>query len=176
MTSHLDRERGAGAATEPHQPAGAQGAPGGPTGSLRISEAAALAGTSTRTLRYYEELGLLRPPDRSIGGARRYTSDDVDRLVRIRELQELLGFDLGEIRDIVRSEDQLSELRSEFHAGVSARRHQQILEEALAINSRLRDIVGAKHRRLTVMTEELETKADLYRARLHELGHGSTED
>lgn len=136
---------------------------------LRISEAASQAGTSTRTLRYYEELGLLRPSRNSVGGARRYTEDDVARLKRIRELQELLGFDLGEIGDILRNEDQLAELRSEFQAGVTPERHRQILAEAMEINHRLRSLVRAKQERLQAMMQELETKARRYRARAKDL-------
>jgi hypothetical protein len=43
-------------------------------GELRIGEAAARVGVSSRTLRYYEELGLLTPSGRTPGGARRYTT------------------------------------------------------------------------------------------------------
>lgn len=140
---------------------------------LRISEAAAQAGTSTRTLRYYEELGLLRPSRYSVGGARRYTEEDVARLKRIRELQELLGFDLGEIGDIMRNEDQLADLRSEVQAGVTPERHRQILAEAMEINDRLRGLVKAKQERLQTMMQELDTKARRYRARAKELSAGS---
>ena len=136
----------------------------------RIGEAADLVGTSCRTLRYYEELGLLRPASHSAGGARRYTEEDVARLRRIRELQELLGFDLGEIGDILRSEDQLAGLRSEVESGVTPERHRQILAEAIEINDRLRGLVRAKQSRLEAMMQELETKARKYRARSRELG------
>lgn len=136
----------------------------------RIGEAAELVGTSARTLRYYEELGLLRPASHSAGGARRYTEEDVARLRRIRELQELLGFDLGEIRDILRNEDQLAGLRNEVQSGVTPERHRQILTEATEINDRLRTLVRAKQARLDTMMQELETKARRYRTRLRELG------
>lgn len=135
---------------------------------LRIGEAAEQAGTSARTLRYYEELGLLRPAHHSDGGARRYTMDDVARLRRIRELQELLGFDLGEIGEILRSEDQLAGLRDEYRAGVDVRRRRQILSEAMAINDKLRDIVRTKQGRLSAMMDELDAKAALYRERAGE--------
>ena len=138
---------------------------------LRIGEAAEQAGTSNRTLRYYEELGLLRPAGHSVGGARRYTEEDVARLRRIRELQELLGFDLGEIGDILRSEDQLAGLREEYRAGVTPDRHRQILTEAIAINTRLRELVRAKQDRLDDMLQELDAKAKLYRAKAKELSH-----
>lgn len=139
-------------------------------GLLRIGEAAEQAGVSPRTLRYYEELGLLHPARYSTGGARRYAEEDVERLRRIRELQELLGFDLGEIGDILRNEDQLAELRNEVQAGVTPERHRQILAEAMGINDRLRALVRAKQERLAAMMQELEAKARRYRARAKELG------
>lgn len=95
------------------------------------------------------------------------------RLRRIRELQELLGFDLGEIGDILRNEDQLAELRNEVQAGVTPERHRQILDEAMEINNRLRALVRAKQDRLQVMMQELEAKARRYRARFKELDTGS---
>ena len=137
---------------------------------LRIGEAAALAGTSCRTLRYYEELGLLRPARHSAGGARRYSEEDVARLRRIRELQELLGFDLGEIGDILHNEDQLADLRSEIRAGVSPERHRQILAQAMEINRRLRTMVRSKQERLQAMMQELDAKARRYRSKARELG------
>jgi DNA-binding transcriptional MerR regulator len=136
---------------------------------MRIGEAAQQAGVSCRTLRYYEELGLLRPARHSAGGARRYSDEDVVRLRRIRELQELLGFDLGEIGDILRNEDQLADLRSEFQAGVSPERHGQILAQAIEINERMRSLVRVKQDRLDGMMRELDAKARRYRARAKEL-------
>lgn len=136
---------------------------------FRIGEAAEQAGVSCRTLRYYEELGLLRPARHAAGGARRYSDEDVARLRRIRELQELLGFDLGEIGDILRNEDQLAGLRSEVQAGVSPERHRQILAEAMEINDRMRSSVRVKQARLDSMMRELDAKARRYRARAREL-------
>jgi DNA-binding transcriptional MerR regulator len=126
---------------------------------LRIGEAAERAGVSSRTLRYYEELELLVPAGHSAGGARRYTSNDIARLLRIRELQELLGFDLGEIRGILRAEDQLADLRSEYHSGATLERRRAILAEATQINDRLKETVRAKQARLDEMMLELEARA-----------------
>src|SRR5580698_10597006 len=120
-------------------------------GLFRIGEAAEQVGVSCRTLRYYEELELLAPAGHSAGGARRYTTDDIARLLRIRELQELLGFDLGEIRTILRGEDQLADLRSEYHSGATVDRRKEILAEATTINERLRETVRGKQGRLEEM-------------------------
>lgn len=131
---------------------------------LRIGEAAELAGVSSRTLRYYEELELLVPAGHSAGGARRYTDDDLARLRRIRELQELLGFNLVEIRAILRGEDQLADLRSEYNSGATVARRREILTEANAINERLRDTVSAKRRRLDEMMDEIDSRSERYAA------------
>jgi DNA-binding transcriptional MerR regulator len=126
---------------------------------FRIGEAAERAGVSCRTLRYYEELELLVPAGHSAGGARRYTADDIARLLRIRELQELLGFDLGEIRTILRGEDQLADLRSEYNSGATLARRRAILSEASLINERLKVTVRLKQERLEEMMRELEARS-----------------
>lgn len=136
--------------------------------ALRIGEAAERVGVSCRTLRYYEELGLLEPSQHSAGGARRYTETDLGRLVRIRELQELLGFDLGEIREILGGEDQLADIRSHYHQA-SAAEQREMLDRAVDINDRLRLLVRTKQQRLDEMMAELQTKAQRYRTLSAEL-------
>lgn len=140
-----------------------------PTNALRIGEAAEQAGVSCRTLRYYEELGLLVPSQHSAGGARRYDEADLARLVRIRELQELLGFDLGEIGEILRGEDQLADIRSHYRDATVDERC-AMLHSAVVINDRLRDLVKAKQDRLSGMMRQLEEKARRYRELNAELG------
>ncbi len=142
-------------------------------GALRIGEAAERAGVSSRTLRWYEELGLLVPSGHSVGGARRYSEEDVDRLVHIRELQSLLGFDLGEIRDILRAEDDMAGLRTEYRSGADESRRREILLEATAINQKLRGVVSGKQERLAGMMAELEAKAASYKKRLREMKRAS---
>lgn len=133
-----------------------------PASGVRIGEAAEAAGVSCRTLRYYEELGLLAPSQHSAGGARRYSPDDLARLVRIRELQELLGFDLNEIGEILRGEDALADIRTKYREAATADR-QRMLADAAAINDRLRALVRAKQDRLADMMRTLEEKARRYR-------------
>jgi MerR family transcriptional regulator, repressor of the yfmOP operon len=131
----------------------------------RIGEVAHAAGVSTRTLRYYEELGLVSPSGHSPGGARRYSDDDLARVRRIRELQQLVGFNLDEIRTIVTAEDRLQKLRTEFHSGRSPQRGGQLLAEAIEINDRLRDDMRSKLARLETFVADLDARAALYRRR-----------
>lgn len=67
---------------------------------LKIGDFARLAGTNLRTLRYYEELGLMAPASRSPGGFRYYRRTDINRLNMIRSLQEL-GLQLEQIKDLM---------------------------------------------------------------------------
>lgn len=131
--------------------------------ALRIGEAAARAGVSCRTLRYYEELGLLVPSEAREGGARRYSEADVARLLRIREMQELIGFDLVEIGVVLRAEDRLAELRREYRTGADPSRQEAILAEAVEINDRLRARVRAKLAELEQVLSDLDAKARRYR-------------
>ena len=67
---------------------------------LKIGDFARLAGTNLRTLRYYEELGLITPAARSQGGFRYFRPTDVNRVQLIRDLQEL-GLHLDRIGELV---------------------------------------------------------------------------
>jgi MerR family transcriptional regulator, repressor of the yfmOP operon len=139
---------------------------------FRIGEAAERAEVSPRTLRWYEEIGLLVPAGHSAGGARRYSPDDLERIIHIRELQSLLGLDLGEIRDILLGEDALAGLRREYQAGAEATRRREILIEASAINEKLRTVVSGRQAHLRQMMRSLEEKASRYTELLAELGGG----
>jgi DNA-binding transcriptional MerR regulator len=144
---------------------------GGPPSSqlLRIGEAAERAEVSPRTLRWYEEIGLLNPTGHTVGGARRYSEDDLERIVHIRELQTLLGMDLGEIRTLLHGEDALAGLRHEYRAGPDSTRRREILLEASAINQKLIEVVAARQELLASMMQGLEEKAARYVALLAEL-------
>jgi len=71
---------------------------------MRISELASQAGVTTKTLRYYERIGVLSPPSRSRSGYRDYRPDALDRLGFIRAGQAV-GLSLGEIRQVVALRD-----------------------------------------------------------------------
>jgi len=136
----------------------------------RIGELADQLGISARTLRYYEELGLLTPSGHSAGGSRRYTEANRDRVLRIRELQAIMGFNLEEIRQILHADDRLAEMRTEYSRGVSAKRRAAIIQEALRLNARTQEQVLAKITILEAFNTELESNADRYRATAREYG------
>ena len=75
-----------------------------PARLLRINEVAAEIGLTTRTIRYYEEVGLLAPAARSDGDYRLYDASDLDRLRFIRDLRDDAGFSLAQIRQLLEDE------------------------------------------------------------------------
>jgi DNA-binding transcriptional MerR regulator len=76
------------------------------TGSrmLQIGEVAERLGLSLRTIRYYEEMGLVEPETRTEGGFRLYTEDHVERLALIRRMKPL-GFSVQEMRNLLDARD-----------------------------------------------------------------------
>ncbi|HZU70405.1 MAG TPA: MerR family transcriptional regulator [Ktedonobacteraceae bacterium] len=79
--------------------------------TFTIEQVAAKTGLTKRTLRYYEEVGLLPPTDRTEGNYRRYTKDDIQRLENIKRLRDLLGFSLADIREIMEAEDERGQIK-----------------------------------------------------------------
>ena len=77
-----------------------------------ISVAAELAGVHPQTLRIYERKGLLEPA-RTVGGSRRYSEGDIDRLSRIQELTAA-GINLEGVRRIMELEDEIDALRQDL--------------------------------------------------------------
>lgn len=90
---------------------------------LKIGDFAKLAGTNLRTLRYYEEMGLLIPASRSQGGFRYYRRTDLSRLGMIHDLQAL-GLPLERIRELMATRDHGGS-RKEFLAKVRAALNEQ---------------------------------------------------
>ncbi len=75
-------------------------------GHSQIGEVAARTGLSLRTIRYYEEVGLVPPSARSTGGFRLYAEVDVARLELVKQMKPL-GFSLDDMRDLLEVTDAL---------------------------------------------------------------------
>jgi MerR family transcriptional regulator, repressor of the yfmOP operon len=76
-----------------------------------IEQVSARTGLTKRTLRYYEEVGLLPPTGRTEGNYRRYNKEDIQRLERIKKLRDLLGFSLADIREVLNAEDERGQIK-----------------------------------------------------------------
>lgn len=98
--------------------------------TLRIGEIAERTGVTPRTIRYYEELGLLPTIDREQGKHRTYTDADVDRIRELTRLRDLLGLSLEELRSMIVAEDTRAELRRRFHETESRDEQVDLLDSA----------------------------------------------
>ena len=147
----------------------------GTDAGLRIGEAATQVGVSARTLRYYEELGLLTPSLYTPGGERRYTAEDLGHLQRILELREVLGMNLDEIREFLALETRLDELRASYRARKGATSTKALaeqratLQEALVLNESLAEQISVKLARMDGFRAKLRSDAKRCRELLTEL-------
>jgi MerR family Zn(II)-responsive transcriptional regulator of zntA len=116
----------------------ASGSPGGEERLLKIGDFAKLAGTNLRTLRYYEEIGLLQPASRSSGGFRFYRPEDLDRLRMVASLQRL-GLELASIRELMDTRVE-GRTRAEFLSRVrrALREQANLIDERIAALTRQR--------------------------------------
>ncbi|HET7417095.1 MAG TPA: MerR family transcriptional regulator [Solirubrobacterales bacterium] len=138
---------------------------------LRIGEVAKLAGTTPRTIRYYEEIGLLPAAgSRQPGAHRTYAEADVDRLTELLRLKDLLGLSLEELKELVEAEGARAELRREWRGGVEDPvRRRQILEQSLTYIARQLDLVRRRREEITKLEDELVSRRKRARGLLREL-------
>ncbi|MGA8745298.1 MAG: MerR family transcriptional regulator [Solirubrobacterales bacterium] len=146
---------------------------------LRIGDVARLAGTTPRTIRYYEEIGLLPAASGRVPGAHRtYAEADVERLADLLRLKDLLGVSLEELKELIEAEDARATLRREWRSGVDDPiRRRQILDESLGHISRQLELVRRRRDEIAKLEAVLVAKRKRIRGRLRELGvTGATAD
>src|SRR5215469_6325605 len=126
---------------------------------LGIGAAAERAGVSQRALRYYQQIGLLTPCSCTPGGLRRYSEDDIARVGRIRQLQELLGLDLDAIARVLHDEDRMAQIkRAYLDEGTSRQERTELRAESLDLQQRLRATVEAKQQDIERFLADLDAR------------------
>jgi MerR family transcriptional regulator, repressor of the yfmOP operon len=129
---------------------------------LRIQEVAAEVGLTPRSIRYYEELGLLEPAGRSEGAYRLYDADDLDRLRFIKGLRDDAGFSLGEIGQLLEDETARARNRERYQATEDPAERRAILDDAAERVERQIASLRRKQERIEAMiAEATERKAHL---------------
>lgn len=118
---------------------------------MQIGEVAARTELSLRTIRHYEETGLVVPSARSRGGFRLYTEGDVARLMVIRRMKPL-GFTLDEMRDLLAATDLL-----DAEAGLTEGERASALDRVAGFEAAARDRVAGLRQRLARAEEFAET-------------------
>ena len=140
-----------------------------------IEQVAARTGFTKRTLRYYEEVGLLPPTNRTEGNYRRYSEADIQRLERIKNLRDLLGFSLTDIRELLEVEDERGQIKVAYRhetenlakvarldrADELIRTQIHVIEQKLAGLEQMRDNLLANLERHELKRKELLANTDI---------------
>ncbi len=139
--------------------------------SLRIGDVAKLAGTTPRTIRYYEEIGLLpQTPARVSGQHRLYTESEVERLREVMRLKDLLGVSLEQLKTLLAAEDARAAVRAQLRRDdVHPERRGELLAEALGHIERQLELVRARQAELATLEGELHESHKRVRRKLREL-------
>jgi MerR family transcriptional regulator, repressor of the yfmOP operon len=141
------------------------------TASLRIGEVARRVGTTPRTIRYYEEIGLLGGgEERDQGRHRSFDEDDVARLEHILRLRDLLGLSLEDLQRVVEAEDAREALRREWHGTEDPATRLRIVDQALGHIATQLQLVERRQAALAELESELREREALARRRREELG------
>lgn len=134
-----------------------------------IEAVATRTGLTARTLRFWEEKGLLPPPLRSEGGLRLYSEADVARLERIRDLRDVLGLSLGMIGQLLAAEDQIDRLCHEPRQHPAAAERLPLLRQAIEILAAQVQVVEERSTRLRELQAGYEQRLTRWRHRVQEL-------
>ena len=138
--------------------------------TFRIGEVAERVGVTIRTIRYYEERGLLgASAGRTQGSHRLYTEADVVHLQELIRLRDLLGLSLEELVELADAEESRAALRNQFAESTSNAERAEIVDAAIPIVERQLELVHARQHTLDEFAEALAEKLDRLHARRAEL-------
>lgn len=143
---------------------------------LRIDQVSEQTGLTKRTLRYYEEIGLLAPPLRTEGNYRLYSLSDVDHLMRIKRMRDLLGASLAEIKEMVAAEEQRESTRTHYRQTSDPQARLGLLDDAARLARRQLDLVEEKMAGLEEMRSALQARLQKYEEHRAELEARLRED
>jgi DNA-binding transcriptional MerR regulator len=135
--------------------------------TMRIGEVAELTGTTPRTIRYYEEIGLLAGgTEREIGKHRCYSQADVGRINEIVRLKELLGLSLEQLSQLLEAETARADIRREFQETEDPDRQYELLLRSRGHIGTQLSLLRGRLDELTKLEQELSTRAELVRDKL----------
>ena len=142
----------------------------------QIGQVAQRTGLTQRTLRFYEEKGLLTPADRMEGGFRLYSDADIGRVELIKQLQGLLGFTLAEIKEMVEAEELRAQIRATRRPDRDLPERRQRVEQVIVALRRQLEVVEPKLEQLVNMRGEIRERLDTLEQRLEEIDEAMAAD
>lgn len=142
---------------------------GTPAASLlrRIGDVAEATGLTPRTIRYYEEVGLLKPAAHVSGANRRYDDEDLERLRLIKRLREVVGLSLSEVHTFLEIETERRTLNREYHATTDPVRQNELLDRVEPILQRRVELLERKLASVVALLDEERARLERVRALRH---------
>ena len=127
--------------------------------TFRIGEVAERLGVTPRTIRYYQELGLVHAGSGHVKGTHRlYTEADVARLADLIRLRDLLGLSLEELKTLIEAEEARAELRGRWAESHDDAERAAIVEKAIPYVRRQLELVQARQRTLAETEQQLASR------------------
>jgi MerR family transcriptional regulator, repressor of the yfmOP operon len=142
--------------------------------AMRIGEVADQTGLTPRTIRYYEEIGLLgaggsESEPREQGKHRSYSSADVERIQEIVRLRDLLGLSLEQLTELVEAETARAEIRREMRATDDPDRKRELITQAHGHITTQLTLVRSRVTELGKLEQELAERLELCERKLEAL-------
>lgn len=120
----------------------------------KIDEVAKECGLTKRSIRYYEEIGLISSPERSEGGFRLYSDLHIERLKKIMNVRDVLGFSLQEVQEYMAISEAFEEFRLQYREN----------KEKMNEDERKNSLLGAEEvlaQQLKMIDEKLKKMNDI---------------
>jgi len=135
----------------------------------RIGDVAAATGLTPRTIRYYEEVGLVKPAAHVSGANRRYDDEDLERLKLIKRLREVVGLTLGEIHAFVETEDERRVLKAEYQTTTDPIRRAEVLRRSEPVLQRRVSLLEGKLSSVQSLLDEERARLERVHTLLHSI-------
>ncbi|NGY86295.1 MerR family transcriptional regulator [Bacillus megaterium] len=132
---------------------------------LKIDDVAKQSGLTKRTIRYYEQIGLMPAPPRSEGGFRLYTEEHVEFLKKITNAKEVMGFSLQELQEFLALSDTLEIQKMDYRQVKGTSQQKEKLERVLhTVEERLK-LIEQKKKNILKVESDLLSLRDRAKAR-----------
>ncbi|MEH7347893.1 MerR family transcriptional regulator [Gottfriedia acidiceleris] len=124
----------------------------------KIDDVAKECGLTKRSIRYYEEIGLISPPERSEGGFRLYSDFHIERLKKIMNVRDVLGFSLQEVQEYMAISEAYEEFRLHYRENrekMNEDERKEKLLEAEAILAQQLKMIDEKLKKMNDIRDEM---------------------
>ncbi|MGZ0084423.1 MerR family transcriptional regulator [Caldibacillus thermoamylovorans] len=122
---------------------------------LKIDDVAKATGLTKRTIRYYEEIGLIKPPARSDGGTRLYTEEEIKQLKQIIAAREVLGFSLQELQHFLSLKENIAAHRAELLQTADHEKRRELEQIAAGLRQQIA-MLDEKMKKMETLKQELK--------------------